>query len=1061
MGIRLKTIAVSLFLLTLSSFSLAASVWTTDAEGNPKLDFAPTDTAYISGEGFLPSATISLSITRPDLSVDTCPYGIRCEAPPAADVNGAFSLYPYVLEGIAGEYTITASDGTTTVTFLFTDAICSGISCSSDDTCYNRCDGGYWYYGGGDCKSSCNPGSHCEYDHRTCADSDATDSTPSQGGSIRTCDAECDQYSDCTDTWQCSGKTYQTRSRSCSSSCLCSYGSWTDGSCSQSVANCGAQCDDDSDCASGGKCVNCQCYACTEVLNDGFESSGSAWDDNWDANGATSWFQSSTHHDGGMYSAGASDGHEGSLTSDNLDTSNAEIVSVDFWFRKNNTESSDISLVYYDGSHYDNIAYLDSLGSDDTWLHYNQTITDSQYLKNNFRIRFDASLGNNENAYVDDVLIKKCSLAVCGNGITETGEDCDPGADNPNDCCTADCKFETSSHTCRASAGECDAAETCTGSSESCPADMKSTSMCRASGGDCDASEYCNGIDNDCPANSYEPVGTLCGNERYCPDDGCADPFYYFYPADGHDKCDGNGQCVEYSCIYTSRYCAKVTYQCNAQCESSSDCASYCDGNERYFNGICDTASTCSCSYSSEDCGSQTRDCTLGENCACESGKSICDTGNDKICKNGCTSGSCNSACIPSLCDRTNQGTDSDGDGYDDECETCDTTFCRQSPTAEICDNSCDDDCDGLTDCADPDCAGQTGPNDKICCQSSGTCDDSNACTDDVCSSNECNHENNGYVEQESCGSDNCLGTHARECSGGSFGQWSECSSKGRDCDVCGICDATGYCTYDSSQNSDCSGYSIPDIATCSYDPDGIGSTWDYADGVDSVCAGIGQCSDPDYEQIMHTCEQDLAGSCSGWQCDENDDCPENSCSSTYDDYCVGKRLYEYDNDRIKDSTEVSDSCANSCGQDCACSDCDVDCSAPATSNYCVSGVCNAECDPSVQKRCLPSGTSVTTIINGKCYITPDFDTCRTDCTWGNCQKIEIDMSDPRCNFRVSFPTCGGFSGSACYPKPITIPQIPTVTTTTMSPTSTTAKTTTTVFKITVPTFTLPTFRFR
>lgn len=56
----------------------------------------------------------------------------------------------------------------------------------------------------------------------------------------------------------------------------------------------------------------------------------------------------------------------------------------------------------------------------------------------------------------------------CGNGIVEPGEECDGGGV----CCNMNtCTFESATTECRAAAGPCDSAETCTGSSSSCPAD--------------------------------------------------------------------------------------------------------------------------------------------------------------------------------------------------------------------------------------------------------------------------------------------------------------------------------------------------------------------------------------------------------------------------------------------------------------------------------------------------------------------------------------------------------------------------------------------------------------
>src|SRR5439155_2596204 len=74
--------------------------------------------------------------------------------------------------------------------------------------------------------------------------------------------------------------------------------------------------------------------------------------------------------------------------------------------------------------------------------------------------------------------------------------------------CTAD-MVKPSSFECRASAGVCDTAESCTGvATQACPADVfkPSATVCRPGSGDvCDPDETCTGTGASCPAVGREP----------------------------------------------------------------------------------------------------------------------------------------------------------------------------------------------------------------------------------------------------------------------------------------------------------------------------------------------------------------------------------------------------------------------------------------------------------------------------------------------------------------------------------------------------------------------------
>ena len=107
--------------------------------------------------------------------------------------------------------------------------------------------------------------------------------------------------------------------------------------------------------------------------------------------------------------------------------------------------------------------------------------------------------------------------AVCGNGVTETGESCDEGVANGQfgSCCSSTCTFELASTLCRNGSGDlCDADEFCSGSSGSCPTDIVAPigTVCNPGSGDiCDADEVCSGVAlMACPADVFDPGTTVC-----------------------------------------------------------------------------------------------------------------------------------------------------------------------------------------------------------------------------------------------------------------------------------------------------------------------------------------------------------------------------------------------------------------------------------------------------------------------------------------------------------------------------------------------------------------------
>ena len=157
-----------------------------------------------------------------------------------------------------------------------------------------------------------------------------------------------------------------------------------------------------------------------------------------------------------------------------------------------------------------------------------------------------------------DAFVVRLTDAVCGDGIVNSGEQCDPGSPVEGDCCSATCQFESATVTCRAAAGVCDVADTCSGTSGTCGSDLKSLAQCRAAvAGGCDVAESCDGIGNDCPPDGFATSGTACGDGT---DTACDNP----------NTCNGTGTCQDNFEPSTTE-CRAVAGEC--------DIAETCTGN--------------------------------------------------------------------------------------------------------------------------------------------------------------------------------------------------------------------------------------------------------------------------------------------------------------------------------------------------------------------------------------------------------------------------------------------------------------------------------------------------
>ncbi|KAJ5168373.1 Disintegrin and metalloproteinase domain-containing protein B [Penicillium canariense] len=97
------------------------------------------------------------------------------------------------------------------------------------------------------------------------------------------------------------------------------------------------------------------------------------------------------------------------------------------------------------------------------------------------------------------------SGSTCGNGIVESGEDCDCGGEQgcgDNSCCDATtCKYKNNA--------------VCDDSNDSCCSQCQYTSagtVCRSSTSVCDIAETCTGNSSACPTDQYKDDGSSCGD---------------------------------------------------------------------------------------------------------------------------------------------------------------------------------------------------------------------------------------------------------------------------------------------------------------------------------------------------------------------------------------------------------------------------------------------------------------------------------------------------------------------------------------------------------------------
>ncbi len=197
--------------------------------------------------------------------------------------------------------------------------------------------------------------------------------------------------------------------------------------------------------------------------------------------------------------------------------------------------------------------------------------------------------------------------------------------------CTTGLKSSTTQ--CRAANGQCDVAESCTGTSAACPADgfASATTACvgASNGGDCDGTDSCLGSANTC-VDGFQSSTTQCraadgqcdvaesctGSSGACPANGFASATTACVGTSNGGDCDGTDSCLGSANSCVDGFLAGTTI-CRAK------------------TGVCDLEESCSgtdggCPADAVEAGGNSVECRASDGSLCDPAE-FCD-GTNKDC---------------------------------------------------------------------------------------------------------------------------------------------------------------------------------------------------------------------------------------------------------------------------------------------------------------------------------------------------------------------------------------------------------------------------------------------
>ncbi|HEX2880406.1 MAG TPA: hypothetical protein VHO25_12815, partial [Polyangiaceae bacterium] len=505
------------------------------------------------------------------------------------------------------------------------------------------------------------------------------------------------------------------------------------------------------------------------------------------------------------------------------------------------------------------------------------------------------------------------STGACpGDDVQPNGSACgdstDRDCDNPDTCngSSKDCQVnnEPSKHTCRAAAGVCDVAETCGGSTDACPGDVKVAAdtacgdgtdrdcdnpdtcngtspncqanneapsfVCRGAAGVCDAAETCGGSNTACPADLKVAASTACGDGT---DRDCDNPDTCNGVA---NDCQANNELPTFTCRASGGVCdiAETCGGSNTACPgdavqpNNTPCGSSADS-------VCDNPDTCNgsakdCQANNEPttttCGDTGTECTNQDFCSgtgtcAEFGHKIagtsCGSASDTDCDNADSCNGSGTCLVNNEPPTTNCGDTGTECTNQDKCSgsgSCTDNGFKAALTA--CGDPTDRDCDNPDSCnGSGTCLNRNEASGFTCRNSAGACDVAETCglSTTACPSDAVRP--NGFACGSSADSqcdnpDTCNGSSV-DCQVNNEPNTVNCGDTGTDCTNQDKCDGSGACTDNGYQSAG---------TGCGDDTD---TECDDAD----TCNGTGTCLQ-NFVAANTAC-----GSSSNTDCDNPDSC--------------------------------------------------------------------------------------------------------------------------------------------------------------------------------------------